>query len=585
MTESEKLKIFTDNLIQEVISASESEEYGAHGDFQVNEFTRFTSEYLIEAGDIDDINICYYKSRGMHANGYYVGQDEDSLDLFVSIFNQQSPPVNVTKSQITTIFGQAENLFEKAIDGHYSLMEESSEAFDMFQRIYELRNSFAKVRIFLVTDGVANSANFLSKKLKNISISFHIWDIQRMFQFRNSGKKFEPIEIDFLKEFNTSIACLPMMDPISDYKGYLAVIPGAILSEIYNKYGARLLERNVRSFLQVRGNVNKGIRHTILNEPHRFFAYNNGISATADEIVFTKNPDGSTGITKIRNLQIVNGGQTTASLYHTQTKDKASLAGIYVQAKISVIPEEFIDTIVPLISRFANSQNKVGDADFYANDPFHIKIEELSRITWAPPVDGLNKMTKWFYERARGQYLDAKSRKGTPAGMRQFENESPKSQMFTKTDLAKFENTWNQLPHYVSLGSQKNFNHFCVKLKERGRAEINIEFFHKLIAKAIIFRRAEKIISKMNYGGYRANIVTYTIAWIAQHSSQKIDLLLIWKAQDIPTALEDAIRIVSKDVNGIITNPPNGKNVTEWCKRKECWESISKIKRNFQKYL
>jgi hypothetical protein len=419
-----------------------------------------------------------------------------------------------------------------------------------------------------------NAETISAESAGDISVTFHVWDVLRLFRLATSGKRFEPIEIDFEADFSTTIACLSLVDSGSDYQGYLAVIPGEILAGIYEKFGPRLLERNVRSFLQARGNVNKGIRKTILEEPHRFFAYNNGISATADEIEFADKPNGYSRIRKVRNLQIVNGGQTTASLYHTAKKDKASLSGIYVQAKLSVIPPEQIDGIVPLISRYANSQNKISDADFYANDPFHIRIEELSRTAWAPAVDGTNKQTKWFYERARGQFLDAKGREGTAARKRQFEAVYPNSQKFTKTDLAKYENTWMQLPHLVSLGAQKNFAHFSIRLKERGRIEVDDNYFEHLIAKAIFFRQTEKLVDGLNYGGYRANIVTYTVAWLSHHTSQRIDLDSIWKKQAISPALQDAVRLTSAMVHRIITSPPNARNITEWCKRKECWEAV-----------
>jgi len=571
MSEEELLKSFADDLLQEVIAVSDSEE---SGEFRINEFTRIASEYLVEAGEIDDVTVCYHKSRGVQINGYNISQDEDCLDLFVTIFNQQSPPVSVTKTQAETAFRQVEGALKKALTGHHKSMEESTEEYDMFQRIYELRDELTRARVYLLTDGIVNAENITAESAGDISIAFHVWDIRRICRFANSGKKFETIEIDFEQEFGTTISCLSMVDPDSDYQGYLAVIPGDVLAGIYDRYGPRLLERNVRSFLQARGNVNKGIRKTIMEEPHRFFAYNNGISATADEIEFADNSNGKVNIRKIRNLQIVNGGQTTASLYHTAKKDKASLKGIYVQAKLSVIPPEQIDGIVPLISRYANSQNKVSDADFYANDPFHIRIEELSRTVWAPAVDGTNKQTKWFYERARGQYLDAKGREGTPARKRQFEAMCPNAQKFTKTDLAKYENTWMQLPYQVSLGAQKNFNHFSIRLKERGRTDVDNEYFEHLMAKAILFKRTEKIIDSLNYGGYRANIVTYTLAWLSHHTSQRIDLDAIWKKQAISPALQEAIRAVSVPVHRIITNPPNARNITEWCKRKECWETI-----------
>lgn len=572
MNNNNQLNGFMDDLLQEVITTSDNEKNG--GEFRINEFTRIMSGYLVDSGEIDDLTVCYHKSRGMQTNGYDISQNEDSLDLFISIFNQQIPPISITKTQVEIAFRQAEGLLKRALSGHHTLLEESSEVYDMFQRIYELRNELTSTRIYLLTDGIVNANHFTPAHVENISINFHIWDIQRIYRFATSGKKFEPIEIDFEKEFQTTISCLPIVDSGSDYQGYLAVIPGDVLVGAYNKYGPRLLERNVRSFLQARGNVNKGIRKTIMNEPHRFFAYNNGISATADEIELISGSGNHTAIRKIRNLQIVNGGQTTASLYHTAKKDKASLKDIYVQLKLSVISPEQIDEIVPLISRYANSQNKVSDADFYANDPFHIRIEELSRTVWTPAVNGTNKQTKWFYERARGQYLDAKNKEHTPARKKQFETLHPNVQKFTKTDLAKYENTWLQLPHLVSLGAQKNFNHFSIRLKEYGRMEIDHVYFEHLIAKAILFKQTEKLVGDLNYGGYRANIVTYTLSWLSYHAPQYIDLNTIWKKQNISPILQEAIRTVSGVAYRVIINPPNGRNITEWCKRKECWKVL-----------
>ncbi len=573
MNEKDGLNSFCEDLLQEVLAGAGDAEDGG---FKVDQFTRMVADYLIEAGEVEDVNVCFYKSRGMQLNGYNVNQDEDCLDIFVSVFNQLTPPVTVTKAQCEAAFRQAETCLRKGLTGFHTTLEESSESYDAFQRIHELKGSLASCRIFLLTDGIVNQDAFHPEEGGDISVTFHVWDAARLYRLASSGRKYEPIEINFPEEFGQNIPCLSLADPKSDYKGYLAVIPGEILAGIYEKYGPRLLERNVRSFLQARGNVNKGIRKTILEEPHRFFAYNNGVSATADDIEFDE--ENGYSISKIRNLQIVNGGQTTASLYYTARKDKADLQGIFVQAKISVIPEEHLEHIVPLISRFANSQNKVNDADFYANDPFHVEIEGLSRTVWAPAVDGSSRQSKWFYERARGQYLDAKAREGTPARKRQFDAMFPTRQKFTKTDLAKYENTWMQLPHIVSLGAQKNFNDFAIRLKERGRVDVDARYFEHLIAKAIMFSRADRIVRDQNFGGYKANIVTYTIAWISNYTSQRIDLDSIWKNQEISVALRNTIRDVSTAVHRIIVSPPNGKNVTEWCKRKECWEKIKDLK-------
>lgn len=569
MNEEDLLNRFTEDLIQEVIAASDSED---EGEFRVDQFTQTMADYLIEAGEIDDIDICYFKTRGMQINGYSVSQDEDCVDLFITIFNQQAPPVSVTKTQCDTAFKQVETTLHKGLAGYHKSLEEASEVYDAFQRIHEIKNQITRCRIYLLTDGLVKQEMFNAESVDGISISQNVWDIRRIYRFASSGKKYEPIEIDFGEECGDLIPCLSLSDPDSDYEGYLAVIPGEILAGIYDRYGPRLLERNVRSFLQARGKVNKGIRSTILEDPHRFFAYNNGITATADLIEFEEGQ--GLKIRKVRNLQIVNGGQTTASLYHTAKKDKADLSGIFVQAKLSVIPEEHVEEIVPLISRYANSQNKVSDADFYANDPFHVGIEELSRTVWTPAVGGTSRATRWFYERARGQYMDAKGLEGTPARKKQFEALSPSRQKFTKTDLAKFENTWMQLPHIVSLGAQKNFNHFSVQLKERGKVKVDKDYFEHLIAKVILFKRADKIIRDQDYGGYKANIVTYTLAWLSHVTSQRIDLDRIWREQDISPTLQEAIRDVSVALQRIITNPPDNRNITEWCKRKECWDKI-----------
>ena len=573
MSEAELIRSFAEDLKHEVIAAADSHETGTSPH---EEFTRVAADWLVEAGEIDDIHVVYHRSHGMQLSGYAVNEDEDCLDLFISIFDPQIPPVSVSKTLCETAFRQVETCLKNGLTGHHSAMEESSEAYDAFQRIWDLRDRLTRCRVYLLTNGLVTQEQFPAENIANISVTRQVWDIRRICRFANSGRKSEPIEIDFKQEFGTAIPCLSLGDPGSDYQGYLTVIPGVMLANLYDRFGPRLLERNVRSFLQARGKVNKGIRQTIINEPHRFFSYNNGITATADHIDFEEN-SGSMRIMKVRNLQIVNGGQTTASLAHTAKKDKTDLTSIFVQCKLSVIPEELVDEIVPLISRYANSQNKVSDADFFANDPFHISIEELSRTVWAPAVGDSSRNTRWFYERARGQYVDAKARESTPARKRQFEALSPNRQKFTKTDLAKYENTWMQLPHIVSLGAQKNFNDFSVRLKERGAVKVDVGYFQRLVAKAILFKRADRIILQQGFGGYKANIVTYTLAWLSHHTKQRIDLDSIWKDQDITTELREAIKAVSQRVHLILTRPPNNRNITEWCKRKECWDAVRQI--------
>ncbi|NMG20918.1 AIPR family protein [Brasilonema bromeliae] len=580
MNEQTKLIQFAAELIQEVINNSEAgqdNEDGEGDSFREDEFTRLMIEYLTDAGELDDGEVCYHRNRGIKVNGYSINQDFECLNLFISIYTQSIPPVTVTKQEVETAFRRLTNFLQKALKGYHLSIEEASSVFDMALQIHDLRTQLSQIRLYLFTDGRTTIDVKQHETIENITCSFHVWDIERTYRCLSSGKQRETIEIDFESQYGVAIPCLPMPRSNSDYTAYMVIIPGEILYKIYAEYGPRLLERNVRSFLQARGKVNKGIRQTILQEPHRFLAYNNGISATAEAVELVDLPGGGKGIKSARDLQIVNGGQTTVSIYQAAKKDKADVSNIYVQAKLSVVAPEKANEIVPLISRYANNQNKVNEADFSANDPFHIQIEEFSRTIWAPAVDGTQRQTRWFYERTRGQYLDVKGREGTAAKKKIFTTTHPTSQKFTKTDLAKFENTWNQLPHLVSLGAEKNFREFTIQLAKRGKFQPDEDYFKRLIAKAILFRKTEKIVQVQQFGGYRANIVTYTLAYLSNKTAQQIDLERIWREQGLSPALQEAIKIVSYQVHQVIINPPGGRNVTEWCKKEECWKQIQTI--------
>lgn len=571
MGPDEDLHQFSTDLRQEVLLDADLE---GEKSLQPEAFTKVVLERLEEAGEIEEGRVCYHRDRGIEVSGYGVDDDGEVLDLFTTIYRADATPTTVGLQDVDSAFRRLRAFWTRACDSYHLQLEESSEAFDMALRIHEIRSSLARVRLFLLTDGVSRSQYRGDDQVGGIELSFHIWDVVRLHRLATSGQRREPIEIDFVAMFGEGVPCLHAPAETADYGAYLAIFPGRVLNAIYAQYGPRLLELNVRSFLQARGKVNQGIRHTILDEPDRFLAYNNGISATASSIELMDLPAGGRGIRSIKGLQIVNGGQTTASLHHAARRDGAELANVYVPAKLTVIREDRVNEIVPLISRFANSQNRISEADFSANDPFHVIFENLSRTVWAPATGGTRRQTRWFYERARGQYADAVGREMTPARQRRFKQEHPTQQRFTKTDLAKFENTWDQLPHFVSRGAQKNFAEFALRLSARGKVVPDAAYFRDLVAKAILFRRAERIVSQQEFGGYRANIVTYTLAYIAHATAHRIDLDRIWREQGITQALEAAIADVSGAVHRVLTDPPGGANVTEWAKKEACWERV-----------
>src|SRR5581483_7827811 len=382
MENDRDLHEFATRIQQEITGIAELEEK-----LRAEVFTQYMIDTLIEAGELEDGVTCYHKARGIEVSGYNFDSD-DTLNLFTTLYTQTVPPETVGKGDVETSFKRLSNFLQKVFDKYYLALEEASEAFDMAEHIFECRKEIIRVRLYLFTDGLTTVDVIPDTKFNELPLSYHVWDLRRLYRSASSGKHKEPIHIDFIEQFGAPLPCLKGSDDTADYSAYLTIMSGDILKSLYESYGSRLLELNVRSYLQAKGKVNQGIRRTIQEQPERFLAYNNGISATASNIELVHLQEGGLGIRSLDDLQIVNGGQTTASIFHTARKDKADVTRIRVQAKISVVAQDDVANLVPLISRYANSQNKVNEADFSANEPFHVKLEALSRTIWAPAADG-----------------------------------------------------------------------------------------------------------------------------------------------------------------------------------------------------
>jgi hypothetical protein len=568
---------------QEVMASAE-----ANMDFLEAEFTQIVADELVGSGIVDGFEPCHYRppTGGIRVDGYWF--NDTSLDLFITDFSNSETLQSLTQTETRQIFKRLENFFTaSATKGLHTNLEETSQGYGLARLISDTKSDFTKVNLYLISEKTLSKrlTELPDKKFDSWTFTYNIWDISRLHRLRSSRGVREELIIDFTEFLEDGLPCLPAHLKSTSYKSYLVVMPATILATLYEKYGSRLLEQNVRTFLQLRGKINKGIRATIINDPEMFFAYNNGITATAREVQ-TINCSGGTVITSLKDLQIVNGGQTTASLFHTHYSDKASLDNIFVQMKLSVVDEEKSEEIVPKISEYANTQNKINAADFFSNHPYHVRMEEFSRRLWAPAQQGAQRETKWFYERARGQYADAQS-KMTRAEKKRFQAEYPKSQMFKKTDLAKFENVWDDKPTRVNLGAQKNFAYYAERIGgewDRDPNRFNEFYFKRAVARAIIFRKTEKLVSAASWyvGGYRANIVAYTIALLAQVCKKKqreFDFMQVWNQQEISAATTRALEISAKAAHDVITNPTGTvSNISEWAKKDACWIRVqSKI--------
>lgn len=555
------------------------------------------AQYLIDAEVLSDFNPSFYTGKlgrsKYRVDGYAYDEFDGTMNLIIANFDGNDLERRLTNSVAQHDFKALIVFLEAALTSNlYKEIEMSTPCADLvdFLRINE--KNIRKYRFLIFTDANMSSVikNIEIEDYSGIPVEGQIWDIDRLYRVCCSEQGRQIIEIDFKQYCEEGIPCLEASSAATDqYSSYLGVIPGSVLADIYDRYGSKLLEGNVRSFLSTKVAVNKKIRATILNMPQMFFAFNNGISATAIDVA-VENTDHGRFITFARDFQIINGGQTTASISNARYKDKANIDGLYVQMKLTVIDEstpEESDELIRNISRSSNSQNKVSDADFFASHPFHRRMERISRRLFAPAAKGAQYETRWFYERARGQYLQEQMRL-TPAQRKQFQLQHPKNQVIKKTDLAKVQNTWLGHPDVVSKGAQTNFTSFAEYIDAQWNSndqQFNERYFQTTVALLLIFQYLEKTIPKQPWykDGYRANIIYYTVALFRvlvqkQFPDSDLDLMLIWNRQNVPEQVKAALIGLAELVLMKITDPDRKvANVTQWCKREACWTEVKKI--------
>lgn len=581
---------FYEDFKQDVLAKS-----GTDSNYVASAFLEHVGERLLEAEGYPALKLVSFKQtrKGLAVDAY-AEDDEGRLYLFFADFRNAQKIENLTASDLRNGFAKQERFIDACGQKDFvGSLEDSVEVVPLAQLIAEANGRLKTINLVFVSDAQLSSrADIdLEAHTANFKVSREIWDLQRIYQLETSGEEREPIEVDFSPYEKNGIPCLRMPAPEDGIQAYLMIIPGVMLADLYDKYGERLFEQNVRTFLQFRGKVNNGIRKTILYEPKMFFSYNNGISATAESVETSKQGD---CLLKAKNLQIVNGGQTTASIFTAARKEKAALNNIFVQVKLTLVDREKseaeqVNSIIAKISEYANTQNKVAATDFFANHPFQLRVESLSRSIWAPAADGGMRQTRWFYERARGQFNNAKANL-TKSKEREFLLQHPKEQMFTKTDLAKVLLSFEGRPHYVSLGAQKAFAYgFVMPVKKKwddDQNQFHDFWFKESIAKIICFRQLDRAIRLDSffdaYRNDKAKILAYTLAKfsvVVESIGKCFDYEIIWKRQQLPEMFAAELLRLAKTVTVRLMNPPAGvtNNTGEWAKREKCWDSIREV--------
>jgi hypothetical protein len=604
MDDIEQLPGFLSQLNQEIRSLAASD-----GLLFEEAATRYLTDLLADVDLASDVVYCTESRQAgniaYRINAFALSENDENLDLFVVQADDEAgevPPVLHT-ADLTRLSRLPEQFLNRGIKGYLKTeIDQHSLAYELATKLHSNDYQPVRVRIFVLTNRLlgARVQGIEERRTdQGVLLQFYVWDLERFYRASTGGYTREPIEINF-DDFGGPLPCLPMPVQNDVYQSYLAILPGNILADLYEKYGTRLLEQNVRSFLQFGGKINQGIRDTIREVPHRFLAYNNGLTATASEVETTSLPQGGCMIKSIRSLQIVNGGQTTASIFQTRRTYDASLDQVFVQMKLTVMRHaDEMAVMVPLISRFANRQNAVSSADLSANNEFNIELERISRTTLAPAPAGSQVMTRWFFERARGQYKVELARRLTKAGRTAFERENPKNQLLTKESVAKFSLTWDGFPrsaanigqkpegcpHIVANGAQKLYEAFTRRREKLPKTEQlpDKTWFQDMVAQAVLFQSAEKLYDNLfgRGGGYRALVVPYALSWLRHLMQDRpFNLTRIWRQHSDPSfkapirvsmplqqAISAALQAASEYL--IATSPP--RTPREWATREACW--------------
>ena len=580
-----------------------------------DKFTEYCIEILDNIGKSEGARVLSYinpDSQGRvdwKINGYCL-KDEfkddsnkvyfETLDLFITYFNKTSYDYNITKDDFNKSINQIKKFLNAALKGHIDYIDPAqTELNQLLKIILKQKSNFDRINIYFLINGNSNHdlEKITIKGFDDLDIFVHVWDIPRFYKLSESSSNREPIEIDFKELISNNqhgIQCLKMPNINELYECYLAILPGEVLSKLYKEYSNELLESNVRAFLGQTGKFNKGIRDTIREKPQMFLPYNNGITATAENVE-TMLTDNQLYLTKLLDFQIVNGGQTTASLFHTQKKFKdADLSNVFVQMKLTVIKDvEQKNIEVPNIARYANSQNKVSELDLSSNNPYFVQIESLSRKKYVIDPDNRNMSTLWYFERVNGQYKESLNKLTTPAQQRKFKEQNPTNQKFVKSDVAKYINIWELEPHYVSQGAQKNFIHYTKKINELVKKNKfpGENFYKKLIANAILFKVVDKLFGRKNIDAIgdtnlKSFTVAYTLSYFYYLTDNRIDLWKIYEEQRVDARIVNELQKLIVFVYNQLVKSSNNSLISEYAKRESSWKLLKdeNYKFNFEQY-
>lgn len=565
----------------------------------------FFTEMLAYMNQEDEPSIIFpYIKGNTKVNGYMYQEETSSLSLYVVDYDidfEEGTLPEISKTILTEIANKAKRFYTNSKD-IFRTTSEGVEFRELANFINENKSIIEEVDIYVMTTKFYLTNKPIEIRIPGVeTVNVHIWDMDRIYRLSEAEQGIRDFDIEFEKDYSQSIEMMRVPKSTSQgkyyFECYIGYIPAKLLAELYDEWGPKLVERNVRSFLQAKGGTNKGIRDTLKDPIQRemFVAYNNGISSVAKDGEIEQ--VGDTNLYRIKRItswQIVNGGQTTASI-HQAYKNGVDLEGVFIQAKLTIIKVdsrneqdryELEDELVSKISEYANTQNKINKSDLLANTRFMSDIEYYSRNTWIPSKDTRKEESKWYFERARGQYMVDIGRRKKGKEQNDFKKVYPKENVITKVELAKYFMSWEGYPHVSSKGGEEAFKQFMnmnsqywKRLEDEEGNLINIknidnEFYKLLISRKIINTYVTELVNQMGLKGYRANVIYYTMSMLSHLYGKEIDLMDVWNNQALSNKWSNVVRTIAQNALDYLRNSAGERNVTQWAKQADCWEGF-----------
>lgn len=556
------------------------------GDSLATSMAKMTIDYMQSAELVEGVTFCSSDYLSNYLTAYAVNTEAHSIDLFYFILTE-TVCGKINESRINKALNNLYTLIDRILDNKikeevYTATPELHELAELIQSIvgdHSSEDDTVQIRRFVVTNGIADYIDMVSSldNKHGIFLDDNIWDLNRSYRQHQVDEGDRDLEINFRVTYNTTLPCLKVEEGNEFVDTYLTFIPGDLLARIYLEYHQELLVKNVRTFLQFKGKVNKSIRKTLQEQPDYFFSYNNGISTTASEVELQETGRAS-AITRLKNWQIVNGAQTTASIAACSKDPKVDLSNVKVAVKISLVKDTpQSDTIVADISRFANSQTNVKQSDFSSNNPILQELSRISRKLMPATTNHIHK--KWYFERTRGQYnnemehMKARERSA-------FKIEYPKDQKLTKQDIALFTLLWEHETHTAMQGTEKVLA-FFIKWMNKQDFKATPLAYMRIVAMAILYREIENIFKIRGLHGYKAATCRYTLAALSYISKKRLNLTSIWDTQHVEDevielieALISIVRAHITDYNGESSNTAS-KDILSWTKKRQFWETLT----------